>query len=325
MDIEELPITDNTDQVQFHLLKSVPFHKRVAIILVLVIVGAALQVFIPLPFAYLGLGCFIAVGLLMMTVGCSNNPHSQLLKEGGQWKKAPVSKLYELKELHKKVKSWDADLLDISNASGFVLFIVVCAVIGLPIFLFTATTLPNYLPLMLGSAGAILLPIWFSGMRRGYTNDNMMKKIGVLESVLTDFNSSKQGDESVEIMLQLDETGDVAIPRDIKLQLSWPSASKDFYGVQCQVNMNEVQGKLYPYCYFVAVMKRNMNFPDSITYLAEHHSITVESEMQSDVKVLIIRGYTTKTSGYHTTPVIRFNLLSKALIAGRSIAEKYNQ
>ena len=93
--------------------------------------------------------------------------------------------------------------------------------------------------------------------------------------------------------------------------------------MQCQVKINQVQGNKYPYCYFVAVAKPGLGILGVAEGLAVSGRITVEPQRQGDVDVIVIRGHTTRRSGYHTKPELCVALLERALEAGRRIARHH--
>ena len=88
------------------------------------------------------------------------------------------------------------------------------------------------------------------------------------------------------------------------------------------MNINVVQGRNYPYCYFVAVGKPPSNIFPAAEGLAVSNRITVETKHQGEVDVIVIRGHTTRNSGYHTKPAQCRELLAAALEAGRRIARR---
>ena len=134
-------------------------------------------------------------------------------------------------------------------------------------------------------------------------------------------NHIRRPDEEVELSMKLCGTDEKAAPEDVKLQIRWANASQDFYGLQGQVNINNIQGRKYPYAYFVVVAKRGLNIFPAAYGLDQTGLTTVETKMQNDVEVIVIRQYTTKTSGYHTKPVRIRQLLDQALVAARRAAE----
>ncbi len=308
--------------VQFHLARGLSYVVRLELVLGLLGAGILLELLLPPPAAFAGVACFLAAGILLTAAGYTNHP---TLVTGGFWKTTHLDRLQQIVDLNRRSQRWDYAALDISNPLGFVTLLLAAAAVGAAGLLAEHLLPGSGFVLLTSSCAAFLLPTWFSGWRAGHTRSGLIQTIRVLQQILTDYEQAAQPGETVQASLLLQGTDTNAVPSNARLQFTWPRASPDFHGLQCQVNINDVQGRKYPYAYFVAVAKRGLDIFPVARGQGEPGRITVETQVQSDVEVIVIRAHTTKTSGYHTKPAQCRQLLELSLQIARRIADEHPQ
>jgi len=305
--------------LQFHLARSLSYGWRFGVAAGLLLAGIAIELTVPPPLGFAGVAGFFGASLLLAASGYSNRPQTT---SAGFWKLAPVDRLDQIVELNRRSQRWDYAVLDITNGLGVLSLGLAGGLMVVAAFV-AESVQPGIGALLVGLSGsALLLPIWFSGWRSGHTRADLVQKVKVLQQVLKDYEGQRQRDETVRASLHLQGTDERAVPKDARLQITWDRVSPDFYGVQCQVNINNVQGRKYPYCYFVAVAKAGLDIFPAAEGVAVPKRITVETKHQGDVVVVVIRGHTTRQSGYHTKPAACRELLGAALEVGRRIAAR---
>lgn len=303
--------------LQFYLARGLSYGSRLRWVTGLLTLGVLFGLLGAGPVAFAGVLFFFAASLLLTAAGYTNRPKTVA---GGFWKTTDPGRLQQIVELNRRSRRWDMAALDVSNPLGVVCFLLALVAVGAAGVLGRVAMPSEGFALVVACGLALLLPVWFSGWRAGHTRATLGEKVKVLQSVLEEFDQRKTSAETVQASLRLQGTDDRAAPTDARLQIAWPGASADFLGVQCQVKINEVQGNKYPYCYFVAVARPGLGIFPAAEGLAVPGRITVETQRQGDVDVIVIRGHTTKRSGYHTKPALCLELLERALEAGRRIA-----
>jgi hypothetical protein len=107
--------------------------------------------------------------------------------------------------------------------------------------------------------------------------------------------------------------------------LRFVNAPDYFLGVQVQISINSVEGRDYPYLYCVIIAKQEANIfnkKHDIIYSLQPNWITFEETVSEGVDVLVIRQYTTKTSGYYTNAKASNAIVNTAIAAARKLVEK---
>ena len=340
-----MPPIERSGEIKFYLIKSLPYYPRVTLILGLLLVGLGLQVYtlsiIP--------GLFFLLGAVIL--GLAAGYESMGKPQGSPfWKEVGWPAFEEVIRLNRHSAKWDRTFLDVTNMRGFTLFILVLGQ-GFLVYLLLAFEPGhilkniNYLLdvlLMLrpthpqspyAAAGKIYLadtlvvaiPLWFTGTRRLLTNDQLMIKVEELLHIRKNFEGvlDKNGDQFIPMMeTRAAKKGEGEIPTDVQLKVRFKDMPKVYYGLQAQVNINDVQGISYPYFYCVLVAEKSVDlrtFRENVkrvkkspkpkaaknkffAFLKQNspsEKIVIEHQKQREVEVLVVRQRTTKTSGYN--------------------------
>lgn len=323
--IPGFPPPEKQDIVRFHLFKSLPYTTRMVLYLGLVAAGFILQLFMlrAIPGAII---LFIAV-LLTLVRGYKSKVDLDVLKVDSSWTQVSMDKLREVDEFNLKLTKWDKDGLDISNGIGFLFFVLFC--LGLLIvslflrFLDVAGSVRN---IFITDAIILILPIWFNGLRQINTQDHLCMKTNFVRNMEQFFQTIRRDGEQFKpaFMLARDKTGK-SVPTDCRFTVSCDGMPADFYGVQAQINLNDVQGTFYPYFYCVIAARRGFGLEKFAWMVPVPKAIILNFEMDENAEVIVIRQYTTKTSGYHTKINSCKSIFERALFTQRLIIDSTRQ
>ncbi|MCP3983500.1 MAG: hypothetical protein GY723_03880 [bacterium] len=286
-----LPADDDRAIVVFHVWPSLPHQKRLMLSFGLIAVGLAIQ----LATVELFPGIVpIALGSLLLLVRGYNN----LVDRGAfdpetEWEPVDSKRLADLRGLHRKIRQWDVSALDISNVLGAVVFVLTAGALGAIAWFTRGPT-----QILVIDAMILLLPHWLTGMRGVLVLPRLMVKVDTIHDLLARSERQLAGDR-VQVLMQL-KGRETQIPEDVKFKVELADRHEDLLGIYGQVVINEVQGRSYPYFYVVVVTRKGFGLRNVGARYPAPEGITIETELQDEVEVLVIRQTTTKKSGYHT-------------------------
>lgn len=315
------PMPEDRDSVRFHFAKSLPYNTRINLTLLLLIVGFLLQlffmnVFYGIPFLLIGIS-------LPLVKGYDSRARIKSFNLDPDWKTVTIDEIREIEELRKRNRKWDSDALDVSNPLGFFSLIffgglAIAIAVGLGVLSkdFDVTIILTV------DAAIILIPLWFSGIRRILKQPNLAIKVKIILNLHEEFETLKQEGEQFKpaLMLALGKTNET-IPVDARFSVAFPDSPDGFYGLQAQVNLNVVQGTSYPYFYCVLAAKPGFGLSPFKEKIRLGDKIICEYQQDRRAEVLVIRQMTTKKSGYHTKDPKCTEILNVALQGGRLICQ----
>ncbi len=287
---------DSPDTVVFWLMRDLAYGRRMLLAFGLIVLGFGLQWYTGEIFS--GVIPLIAGNALLLVKGYDNRVEFGSFNPSRQWQTVPRERLAELEDFDRKIRQWDRSFLDISNIRGKAsLAALILVLFGL---LQWIQANPGYSRLMIIPVDIVILfvPHWFTGTRRILRLPGLLIKAETLEQVLKDVTPEEKGFQ-VEILMLL--RGESRLPEDIKLKLMPENAPENFLGLYGQVVINNVQGKSYPYFYVVLVGRPGLGLSDIRQKMNPPGEILVEYKEQDGVEVLVIRQFTTRKSGYHTS------------------------
>ena len=329
---------ENNKMVLFLVLPNLVYRMRMGISLALILAAFLVQFQFNRTMAgFLLLACG---NLLLLVKGYDNRVRFEGYHPEAEWTRVEAQTILDLKNKQKSMKSWDHDLLDISNISGAFILVLTIAVMVVVYF----ALLPRYgaesLKILVVDAGILLFPHWLTGLRRitKVLTSGLTMKISEIENILKRSNRLlKKHKANYYMLLKGDKT---KIPTDIKFRIDIANAPEDFLGLYGQVVLNNVQGKLYPYFYCVLVAKKGgpdiskleaLNTPrpkQEITgffkrlrsMAKDEDKMITEYKLQKDVQVLVVRQFTTKTSGYYTNTDMEDTILRLSISMAETLA-----
>ncbi|MGB2906912.1 MAG: hypothetical protein WBB73_07415 [Candidatus Aminicenantaceae bacterium] len=316
------PLPEDRDSVRFHFAKNLSYNVRINLTVVLFLVGFFLQLLFMnpvygIPFLLIGIG-------LVLVKGYDSRARIKSFDLDPNWKTVTINKILEIEQLRKRSRKWDSDALDISNPLGFFILIffggiALAIAVGLGILSadFRVTTI------LVIDTGIILVPLWFSGIKRILKQPNLAVKVNIIQNLHEEFISLKQEGEEFKPSLMLAKGKESeTVPVDARFSIAFPDSPEGFYGLQAQINLNVVQGTSYPYFYCVLAAKPGFGLLTYRNKIRLADNIICEFQQDNQAEVLVVRQLTTKKSGYHTKDPKCAELLSVALEGGRVICQE---
>lgn len=293
--MQSSPFTLNPDErgiVVFKLLPSLTYGKRMALSFGLIAAGMLTQwltaTVVP------GVLPLLLGNLFLLVKGYDNRVDYAAFSTSADWQAVDAARFSDMKKLETRLKRWDRSALDITNRLGFIIFAL------MSFALLIASDITDGLKnILVVDAALLLLPHWLFGIRRILLLPKLLIKTELLNKLLKIIENSARGDQAEPLML-LEGNGDKRLPKDVKLKVIPKNPHKDFLGLYCQVVVNDVQGRSYPYFYVVLVAREGYGLEQAFERLQLPKGIIKEYTPQQGVEVIVIRQHTTRTSGYHT-------------------------
>jgi hypothetical protein len=320
------PSREQRDSIRFHFAKGLAYRTRRNLILACLVAGLLLQIVTVMVWA--GLPFLVVAVLLGLVKGYDSRIRLKNFKNDERWTDVSIEKLREIEAVRQKSKAWDRDSLDVTNALGCAVFLLLtalgtllCIVVG-----FFAGDC-NVTLILLTDFLVLVVPFYFTGVRWALKQGNLAIKVKLLLKLHEYFERNKIESETfVPMLLLARENGDASVPVDVKFQIRYKGLPPDrFYGLQSTVSINLVQGTSYAYFYCVLVAKSDFGLKKYQRNVKESKRVMCEYDSQADTDVLVIRHPTTKTSGYHTDDDACMEILAAAMGAARIIEKEYRQ
>lgn len=304
--------------VVFHIWKSLRYKTRILLSLVLIVAGLFTQLimFDLLP----GIILVFLGNVLVLPKGYNNKVDFGGFKPDASWEEVDPEKLDEVITLNKKMRKWDISAFELSNVLGAFVFILIVSTL---IFLVVLNQDYGYISLdiLAANIAVLLIPQWLSGIRRITTTPKLITKIKLIRDIA---EHALSGSSDIKPQFHMLLTGkEGKIPSDIKFSIKFNDQPKEFLGLYGQATVNEVQGKSYPYFYVVAVTDNSHDLKDLFNRFNTRHY--QEYEKQNEIQIFIIRQYTTKNSGFHTTPATCHELMQDGIRLSREILKVMDQ
>lgn len=280
----------------FLLFPSMKYVSRMILSIALIAIGLILQ------YSFMNLipGIFIVFTgtLLLLIRGVNNNISQASYAHNVRWEKVSLSQLEQIEQLHKKMRKWDRSFVDITNWMGCLPLIIICCFL---LYYFAAGMEHNRAySIMAANIVALILPWWVTGLKKIQLKPALIQKIQILRAITSEMKAQLQSFET-EFLVEFSENNEKkVIPLDIKCKLQPKNAPKEFLGMYIQISLNKVGSTAYPYAYMVLVMEEGSRIRQKTESFQPSQGIIKEYSNEQDVEVMVIRQYTTRTSGYHT-------------------------
>lgn len=306
------------DYIKFIFAKSLPYNLRMLLVFISIILGIIIQLFLNF---WPGLVLIIIGTFLSLIHGYDAKITLNNNKE--KWVQVTIDEFKKIKTKGKELRKWDTDAFDITNSLGGCLFFIIAGIVVFVWFIlkmeFEGSNLSFYFII---DSIIIFAPQWFSATRDYLKNDQLIVKIGLLEEIIKYLSS--RSDIQVSPMLEIRESkeGKGNVPTDARLLVRIQNAPDSFLGLQVQVSINSVQGHDYPYLYCVLIAKKGQGFLNRDDIIkgnkkflkGEAKKVIFENTTSPDAEVLVIRQFTTETSGYHTDTKNAKSIVDAAII-----------
>ena len=301
-----LPDRERRHLIQFYLLPKMGYLTRLGLAGGLILVGLALQLLwqgqesimmfiVTLPFVFAG-------NLFLLARGY--NLAVEKVSVYGEWQKTTRDRFQKVRVLETKVKKWDETAIDGTCIRGvFFFFVIAIGVVAIGSLLAAIMVEPYWAIVFVADAAVILMPHWFTGVRRGWKPVALRQEVDAVETALEAIEDFEEPPCQIQPMFEMGGE-EKKVPVGARAFVRFPDGPENFLGVQFQVSLNDVQGTKYPYLYAVLVAKNTFGlFKDHLAEIktrALREQLTVETATEEEVEVVVIRQKTTKNSGYHT-------------------------
>ncbi|HBC88761.1 MAG TPA: hypothetical protein DCZ94_17605 [Lentisphaeria bacterium] len=330
-----LPDPKRCGEIHFVFAKSMTYTSRLAVMALLLLAGFALQLI--LDWVVIGSVFLLVASMMGIVKGYTNVPGEMGSKK--EWRAGDKKQLEKIIEVAKKSKSWDQSFIDITCTQGCFSLI---AVLGIFILFYFVMSTCGYLRLAFTisvDATILLLPHWVTGVRRILTNAPLTVKVENLLHAYSIWEANKKDGENMAVQLEVVKGKKGEMPVDAKLILQIPAIGENFFGIQTQVVLNNVQGADYPYLYCVLVAKSGLGMKNTLSKVASEAretsketgsflsrllvksspGICAEWNLQDGMDILVIRQQTTQQTGYHTDKTAIERIFKFALGKARSL------
>ena len=223
------------------------------------------------------------------------------------WERVTLDEVGKAFERVKGLKDWKT----LSSGVKWILAIIFIPV-GLILFAILAEYISVWYLVMLDFF-ILFVPLFISGTRTGWTPPNLELKLKVLSKVLEyDFIKTNPDLRIQPYMLIAKDAAEANYPVDCKLMIEFAKAPKDFIGVQVQVSVNSIGSMSYPYAYAVIIAKDSAGLPLA-NIKSDNKNILCEPKKEHEMDILVIRQFTSKTSGYQTNDEVLYQIVQKAV------------
>lgn len=330
---------ENVKTVLFLVLPTLEYKLRMGMSLALIL--AAFYIQFQLDQTGLGMVLLVCGNLLLLVKGYDNRVKFAGYHPEAAWTEVDMHAIRVLKFTEEKVKRWDRDFLDISNIPGAISFGLTLIVMVFVYFSLLPKPGTESLQILIVDAGILLFPHWITGLRRisNVLTSGLTMKIDEITNILNrSRNQLKRHKVHYYMLLKGNK---VKIPTDVKFRVNIADAPEDFLGLYGQVVLNDVQGNKFPYFYCVLVARKDtvelaklekLNVAPTkqkkdagfltrfFTIVKAEDRIITEYKLQRDVQVLVVRQFTTRTSGYHTKAAMEDRILRLSISMAESLS-----
>jgi hypothetical protein len=318
------PAPEQRDSIRFHFAKGLTYVARRNLVLGFLFAGLIVQIIMMSLFP--GILFLLIAVLLGLVKGYDSRIRLKNFKNDETWTEVPIEKIREIEMVRQKSRDWDRDSLDITNPSGFMIFMLLI-ILGLA-FVILATLVTQDLRvgfILVVDYLILVVPFYFTGVRWALKQGNLSIKVKLLLALHSYFSEIRMESESfVPMMLLARENEKQTVPVDVKFQIRYKGLPPDrFYGLQSIVNINLVQGTSYAYFYCVLVAKPGFGLKQYQSKVKESNRVMCEYQEQSEAEVLVIRHPTSKRSGYFTDDDACKEILTATMNAARIIECEY--
>ena len=310
-------------EVQFIFFKNLNYTARMRWYMLLVAVGIIVQ--LVLVKAFPGVVFLLCAAALNLAAGFDSRVRLEAYVPDRNWTSVDMERIHDIKKLGDRIDSWNLDALDITNGLGFIVFLLAAGAAGITAFILTSFYDSTDVALIfLLDVVILVLPLWFNGTRKVLKQGELQRKIAIIRELEQYFQLLKKENETFvpALLLARDQTGK-SVPVDARFMIAFGDQPEGFYGVQAQIQMNEVQGVKYPYFYCVIAAKSGFGLQKYKGKIPANRGLTVEMQNDLSTEVIIIRLTTTKNSGYHTRTKHCKAILETALNTARLILKDY--
>lgn len=209
-----------------------------------------------------------------------------------KWEEVTAAKVTQAAEQCRRIMRFRS--ANIGCVIGLLVAVVWFSIVALPAF-----RLPIRFSALLFDGVILFAGLALSGRRSAWLPNALNVKTSIVQRIL---QSPLAKDPEAPVLPYLEigraKSGGF-FPNDARLMVRFPGAPEDFIGIQFQISINNVKGAQYPYLYAVILAKTGFKLFEKFKD-PELPNTVMENEETDEVDVIVIRQFTTRTSGYHT-------------------------
>lgn len=230
-----------------------------------------------------------------------------------KWQEVTASAIQQIVDQCRRIKKFRS--ANIGCVIGFLFVFVWFSIMFMPVLQMPI----RFSALMID--GIILLGgLLLSGRRTAWQPAGLDTKIPIVQRLMV---SPLLRDPDLQVMpyLEIGQAKNGSFPNDARIMIRFRNAPESFLGIQLQVSINQVKSTAYPYLYAVVTAKTEFKlfekFPDP-----KLKNIVMEQEQTKEVDVIVLRQYTTRTSGYHTSTETQDYIVAGSIQAVKQMLAK---
>jgi len=247
---------------------------------------------------------FILLCLVVNLIKGVSVPRAEAVKL--EWQEVTPAKLTQAYEHCQKIKRFQSGNLGCVVAVFF--FIGWFAIFMMPVLRWPITLRAAILDAVILIAG-----LAFSGRKSAWMPPGLEIKTDIVRRFLASPLLTKDPELQTLPYLEIGQskTGGT-FPNDARFMIRFKGAPEDFIGLQGQISINSVKSTQYPYFYVVIIAKSGFQLFKKFGK-PTLKNIAIENKETGEVDVIVIRQFTTQTSGYHTNTATQEAILAAGI------------
>ena len=259
--------------------------------------------------------------MLNIIKGCDGRVNIRNFGVSKDWTTVDMDRIIQVQKMDKRIKNGKVTFRYTNGKGilGFMLTGVVIVVLSIFLNLFFRNF--QIVKIFLIDVAILLLPLWFNGTKDAFRQNELNLKIPIVKKMEEYFQSIKREGENYKpaLMLLKGKWGK-SIPVDTRFTVSFDGMPSDFYGIQAQINLNNVGAAAYPYFYCVIPAKVGYGLKDYLNKIPKTKNIIVEFQVDQQAEVIVVRqNPNIGATGYHTKINDCKNIFQVTLEAARMI------
>lgn len=283
----------------------------------------SIRMIITVPLLFIGFAIqfnysIILGGIFILLASLLNIMHLATIKEHKSstqnWERVTYDEINKVLEKMKAMKKWQG-----YSYNGRSLFVFIVSIFAIFILSPAIALLPRTGKIIALDFYLLFVPAFISGSRKVWIPADLQLKIDTLTKINTFSLMKSYPDLKTQPFLLIGkESSQSTFPLDTRLLIKFTKAPKDFIGTQIQASINKVGSNSYPYVYAVIIAKKSMNLEMNKAFSTDKN-IIFEHQAQDEMDILVIRQFTTKTSGYHTNDKVISAIVQQALATSQQL------
>ena len=260
--------------------------------------------------------------LILLNKGVDSRLHIDYFHHNAKWQAASRQQIEDIINMDKKLRKWDRSGFEISSGCGRKIFYLVLF-IGFMLFCFSIGEYELTLGIFTINFLLLFVPHFLSGYKRYDENKKPVfyaqKCLNIADMIA---NMYPQVNVNFMTLLVEDIKNKSVYPKEVKLKMTMGNSPSSFLGCYGQLSINVIGTTSYPYFYTVLIFKPEFNLAEKHKKInLDNTAMLKEYSSKKDVEVLVLRQYTTRTSGYHTNDKAIRGILAQTFAVYQQLLE----